>query len=84
MDRSDFVVFSVNVKGTHADLFSKRYYGVASDIHVAMDLATKKALDEGWNNVYIDDVTRFDDVSFAPWLSDQSNENESEVKKCQS
>ena len=89
MKRSELVVFSINVKGTHADLYAKRYYGVARDIHEAMNLAIEKACDEGWTDVYIDEVTRFDSVAFAPWLSEDPclsedvEENESEVEKCQ-
>ena len=84
MERSDLVVFSVNVKGTHEYLYSKRYYGVAVDIYEAMKLVTKKAFDDGWTDIYIDDVTRFDNVAFAPRLSEKAKENESEVEKCQS
>ena len=83
MERSDLVVFSVNVKGTHEYLYSKRYYGVAVDIYEAMKLVTKKAFDDGWTDIYIDDVTRFDNVAFAPRLSEEAKENESEVEKCQ-
>ena len=83
MKSSELAVYVINVKGKHADLYAKRYYGVARDIYEAMKLVTKKAFDDGWTNVYIDDVTRFDDVTFAPWLSEDGEEKESEVSQCQ-
>jgi len=83
MDSSDLAVFGITVKGSHADLYSKRYFGVARDIHEAMKLAIEKAIYDGWYDVYIDDVTRFDNLKFAPWLSVLAKQNESEVEKCQ-
>ena len=83
MDRSELVVFGISVSGVHPDFFQKRYYGVALHIHDAMNLVHEKATDDGWTEIDFEDVTKMGEVSFAPWNSEDYEENESEVEKCQ-
>jgi len=78
MERSDLIIYSVNVEGIHPVYPQKRYYGVALNLDDALNLAFEKALDDGFQRPL--DVESFDkmgEVSFAPWNSkDYPNHNE--------
>jgi len=84
MERSELVVFGITISGIHPDLVQKRYHGVALHIDDAMNLVQEKAFADGWSEITFEDITRIADVSFAPWLSKDYEENESEVDPCQS
>ena len=86
-------VYSIKVIGKHSDLSSKLYYGLALGLEDALNLACEKAQQDGWSEIDIDSVDKFAAVSFAPWLSKDSEDyferlkvpenNDNEVQKCQ-
>ena len=74
MERSEMFVYAITVKGTHQDLLSKRYYGVALNLDDALNLVCEKAQADGWSEIDVDSFEKFAEVSFAPWLSKDSED----------
>jgi hypothetical protein len=58
------LVFGVTVKGTHPDLYQKRYYGTARSMSEAMTVARLAATDAGWEQVEFDDITCLGPLAF--------------------
>ena len=83
MEQSELILFGITISGVHPDLVQKRYCGVALHIEDAMNLVQEKAIDDGWSGITFEDITKIADVSFAPWLSKDYEENESEAEPCQ-
>lgn len=80
MSICDLGVYGVTICGSHPDFITKRYYGVASNIDQAMNMANAKAISDGWTQIDYDDVTKIGSLSFIPCMTGQ----ESEDLKCQS
>ena len=83
MSESCLFVYGITVKGEHPEFESKRYYGVALNSENAWDLMHERAKADGWIVIDIDSLEKFGEVSFTPFKSKESDENESEVEECQ-
>jgi hypothetical protein len=73
MKSSELSIYAVTLRGKiyqgkYLVNVSKRFKGLALNIHDAMELALERAFSDNWQEVEIEELSSIGEVSFAPWL----------------
>jgi len=79
MDSECMKVYSVWVKGLHKEKLQQKIICVAMCAEQAIKMTESIAVEYGWSEVEIDQLTCLGDIDIFPW----DGQKESEVEPCQ-